>query len=698
MDLLQVINLLSGFVLLVTAFFVIRKRKADRYVRPFLFFIFVNLLGILAAGIETGQNPSLWSFGYILLFFYISFLPSAWYWLGSRWGLDDSEQRPAGKIILRGTFLVSAVFFISLSMTRGIDLTLLEKRWYLDLGGWYFWLGAFLIVCVTAGMYAIETCYRSSLGLTREKIKKSFSPLLAYGVGLLAAATVAVLYHQVSDLMLVITYLLAALVALIVMRHYMIFNPADDGVILTRKGIYSSIVIVIVGIYFLVIGLVGELLVKYNLNEGLFFSVAVLILLVVTFMLLVVSQAIRSRLKAVSSPPAPVSGKGVYAEEWKEFTEEVSVILNLDAIYDCTSRLLHRLMKIDRIVFVVRETAPSENFALYSGDGIDRGIPGDRLQLLSDWLYRFAHPVEVVTLREKASREAEELTALEKSIPFELFLLVPFVARQQFLGFWGIGRHSSGRDLTSHEIGFIEAAANPVALTILSARMTDELVVSREIESFHRISSFVLHDLKNSVGMLSMLLQNAERNIDNPEFQKEAMVTITRAVDRQKKIISRLTGQKIDDKLSFEKVDLAGLIRKTLNRIKFDTLKSIELRFDIDEGTFVIVDPEKIESVFDNLVMNAVEAMPEGGRLEIKLSQNQPPGMVAVSFRDTGPGMEPEFISTRLFKPFRSTKPHGLGIGMYQSREIIKAHRGKIEVTSKPGAGAEFVIYLPGEE
>ncbi len=697
MDILQAVNLVSGLVFLIAAVIVIRRRGWQDYVIPFLWFSVINILGIIAVAMETGQKPGLWWFGYILLFAYLAFMPSAFFWLGNRWGLHRGERQTRHRILLRTTFLISLVLFIILLFGRIVDLNLVEPRWYIDLAELHFWISAFMVLAITGGMYSLEGCYRSSLGLTRIKLRKSFFPLLAGGIGLLAVATLAMLYHQISDLMLSLTFVLMALVTATAARHYLTFNPEEHGVILTRKGIYSSIVVVLVGIYFITIGLVGNILVRYNLDDGLFYSVAFLILLVLTFILLIGSQAIRSRLREVSRSAAQPPGKGAFAEEWKEFTEEVSVLLDIDMIYERTSRLLLRLLKIEHSLFMIRESAPSPNYTLYTGDGVDRGIPGEKLNQLAQWLHRYAHPVETATVKEKAPSEANELAFLENSFPFQVFLLVPLVARQKFLGFWGIGRHQSGRELTSEEIGFIEAASNPVALTILSARITDELVISREMESFHRISSFVMHDLKNSVAMLSMLLQNAEKNIDNPEFQKEALITIAKAADRQKRIISRLTGPAAGDKLTFEKVDLADLVDRTLKRVKFETLKSIELRFQIEPGIKVIVDVEKIGSVFDNLIMNAIESMPEGGRLEIRLGKEQPPGQVVVLFADTGRGMDDEFISTRLFKPFSSTKPHGLGVGMYQSQEIIKAHRGRIEVSSKPGEGSRFWVYLPGE-
>lgn len=694
----QVILAFSGVIFLLAGTIAFSGKKRIGYSVPFYLFLLVHLAGIAGIMALTGENTFWWSGGYFLLYLYFSFLPSTWYLLGSRWGRDVRDLSRIRVVSTPIALALSTILLAYLWIGRPIDVPQHDGQWSLDLAGDHRWLLGFLVICLTAGLYSVENCYRSSLGLAREKIKKSFFPLLAYAIGLLALATEGMMYGRISGVMLTLSFLLAAIVSLPLARHCRFFSPEYDGIILTKKGIYSSLVVVIIGVYFLIIGTVGELLIKYNLDEGLFISVVVLILVVGTFVLLLVSQTIRSRYKIAPSGAPAIQGKDPYAAEWKEFVEEVSVTLGVDAIYDRTARLLHRLLKIDRSLFVIKEPAPSGNYTLYVGEGIDRGIPGEQLAGLCDWLYRFGRPVEIATLRDKSPREAAELDRLETGLPFRVFLLVPFIARQQFLGFWGVGKHEGNGDLTSGEISFVEAAASPVALTILGARMTDELLISREIDSYHKFSSFVLHDLKNSVAMLSMLMQNAEKNINNPEFQKAALITIGKAVDRQKKIISRLTEEKTPDKLSLHNVDLGQMIRAALERVRVDTIPTIEVKTEMPAETMVIVDPEKVGSVFDNLVMNAVEAMPGGGVLKIALISSPLPGFVAVSFMDSGMGMEPEFISTRLFKPFSSTKRHGLGIGMYQSREIIQAHQGKIEVKSKPGQGSEFVIYLPGEK
>ena len=688
--------ILTALALLGIGVYILISRQFHHYSRPFLFFVATVFIGILAIYAETMQSSVMWSIGYVLLFFFLSFMPYAWYSLCGTWVLDQRDCPRQRKLFGRILLALSILFFILQLILRGIDVSLINNRWFITLNGWRLWYGGYFIISLAAGIYAVETTFRSALGLSREKITKSFFLLLACAICFLTLATIGFIYGQISDWILTFTFILITLICLLLARHYRNFMAENDGIVLTRKGVYSSVAIVLLGIYFLAVGTAGEFLVRFDLNDGLFFTIVAVILSIVTFLIMLFSQVYKSKAGDIAAKSTPYREDSVYGAEWKEFAEEVSVSMNIDSIVERTRRLLHRLLKVEDCFFVIQDPAPSDNFSLYSGAGPNRGIAGNHVQLLNEWLYRFGHPLEVATLREKTEKEYLQLAHLSESVPFPIFLLVPLTARQQFLGFWGIGSHGSGRDLNSEEIAFIEAAASPLALTILGARMTDELLVTRELESYHRFSSFVLHDLKNSVGMLSMLLQNAEKNMDDPEFQKEAMLTIGKAVERQKKIISRLTEDKPGDKLNLQPNDLRRLIALTLTRVRIDSIKSIDLIFDIPDGIAIVVDEEKIGSVFDNLIMNAVEAMPEGGKLRIELApESQSASLVGVAFKDTGCGMDEEFIATRLFKPFISTKKHGLGIGMYQSREIIRQHQGRFDIVSKPGDGTTFIVFIP---
>ncbi|MCK5127767.1 MAG: GAF domain-containing protein [candidate division Zixibacteria bacterium] len=691
--------LLSGILLLAIALITLFKRRRQSYASPLILFSLVNLMGIGAIFIEISSYEKLWAIGYVLLFAFLSFLPFSWYHLCSRWSLDSGEYPHKRRIVSYLFLAVSGLFFCVMILLKGVDISLINNRWFISLDGWRFYYGVYFIIALSAGVYSIENSFRSALGLARERIKKSFMMIVAAAVCYLSLTTVGFLYGQFSDWVLTVSFVCITLVCLLLIRHYISFDPEAHGIIITRKGVYSSIAIVLIGVYFLIIGAIGEFLVSFELDEGLFFSIVVFSLIIITIVILLISQIHRSRTQKITENQTPYKEDAVYGIEWREFAEEITVLLDIEKIYSRTARLLHRLLKIEDCFFLIKEPEPSTNNALYCAGKINRGIPGAKLNYLNEWLHRFGRPVETASLTDNGEELANQYLSLADKIPFDAFLLVPIIARQEFLGFLGVGTHSSGRELESEEVAFIEAAARPLALTILSARMTGELLISREIESYHRFSSFVLHDLKNSVGMLSMLLQNAERNMEDPEFQKEALLTISKAVDRQKKIIYRLTEERSSDILDKQQVDIGKLIEDTLKRIRLDTIPSVAVSLNLIEGIKAIVDEEKIGSVFDNLIMNAIEAMPGGGEISISTSFSGDHGeFIEVRIKDSGSGMDEEYIATRLFKPFSSTKKHGLGIGMYQSREIILLHNGRIEVTSILGQGTEFTIILPGEK
>lgn len=696
---LQSVLSVSGVIQFIFILYLSIRSRVRTYIIPLIFFALINGIGIVAMYFEISEVVALWTPGYYLLFVYLAFMPCAWLWLCARWAIDIKSYPGHRKLAVGAGFLASLLFFVGFVFVREIDVAMMNNRWFITLGGWRYWYGAFFILALTGGIYFIETCYRSALGLSREKLKKSFFLLMSAGICYLAVITVGFLYGQINDWIFVFVLILILIDSALLIRHFLKFNSDSDSVILTKKGIYSSLTIVLLGIYFLVIGSVGEFLVSFDLDEGLFFTLVVLSLIAVTLAILLFSQVYRARTHSIAEDASPYRAESVYGVEWKEFAEEISVLLSIDKIYNRTGQLLYRLLKIEDCFFVIKDPLPSPNYTLYFKENLNRGVSGKHIDALSQWLYRYARPIELSTLREQAPGEYNQVERVTGYLDFEPFILVPLAARQQLLGFWGVGSHVSGRELISEEIAFIEAAASPLALTILTARITDELIVSQEIESYHRFSSFVLHDLKNSVGMLSMLLENAEHNMDDPDFQREALITISKAVERQKKIISRLTEKKAVEKLSYAPIEIKTLIDDALARIRFDTISKIQLTRDIPDGHRVNVDREKIGSVFDNLLMNAVEAMPDGGTLDIRLCDESSEGRLrGVAFTDSGTGMDEEFIATRLFKPFSSTKKHGLGIGMYQSREIVKQHGGRLSVNSRAGRGTTFTVLLPAVE
>lgn len=221
---------------------------------------------------------------------------------------------------------------------------------------------------------------------------------------------------------------------------------------------------------------------------------------------------------------------------------------------------------------------------------------------------------------------------------------------------------------------------------------------SRQFESFMRISAMLTHDLKNAITSLSMLVNNMERLFDREEFRKDAVASVRDATEKLKRVVARLNEPAISLSGEYRRharqTDLVPIIKRALAMNAFPT-QSLEIETQLPDALMATVEAERIENVIENLVINAVEAMGEkGGRLTVEAGTLKD-GLIFFSVADTGPGMNEEFIRTRLFRPFMTTKDKGIGLGLFTCRAIVEAHGGRLDFESHPGVGTRFRVVLP---
>jgi signal transduction histidine kinase len=186
-------------------------------------------------------------------------------------------------------------------------------------------------------------------------------------------------------------------------------------------------------------------------------------------------------------------------------------------------------------------------------------------------------------------------------------------------------------------------------------------------------------------------LENAETHIEDSSFQLDMIDTVRNTVASMKDIIERLKGIPEKDKLDTAVTDIGGLARETASAMKKyhgDAVMIID-----GPPVYAMVDAEEIRKVILNMILNAADATSGKGLITVSSGMNGYHGYVRVE--DDGCGMTDEFVALSLFKPFRSTKKKGLGIGLYQCKQIIEAHSGRIEVQSTPGKGSVFTVHLP---
>ena len=251
----------------------------------------------------------------------------------------------------------------------------------------------------------------------------------------------------------------------------------------------------------------------------------------------------------------------------------------------------------------------------------------------------------------------------------------------------------------SHSGETRELAENFNAMTERLRDLIAREAESRQFQSFMRISAMVSHDLKNAIAGLSMLVSNMEKQFHREEFRADAIESLREATEKLKRTVARLSepakSLSGEYRIASRPVDLVPVIRRVLatNAEPTRPLNDIEAR--LPDNLVATVEPERVENVVENLVINALEAMgAKGGRLTVEAGKLDGE-YVFLSVSDTGVGMTEQFIKTRLYRPFSTTKNKGIGLGLFTCREVVEAHGGRLEVESSPGAGTRFRVVLP---
>lgn len=269
------------------------------------------------------------------------------------------------------------------------------------------------------------------------------------------------------------------------------------------------------------------------------------------------------------------------------------------------------------------------------------------------------------------------------------WLVIPLLWHDNLSGFVVLAKSMSPPGMDWEINDLLKTAARQAAAHLAQAQAAEALTVARQFESFNRAAAFVVHDIKNLIAQLSLLLANAEKHKHKPEFQEDMLATIESSVVRMNRMLLKLS----DEAASSDKssVDLGDIMTEVMRSKSAYSLKP-ELHIEA-KGLRVKAEREKLIRILGHLVQNAIEATPYTGKVSVTLARAADWALLTVE--DTGSGMDAAFIRERLFRPFTSTKGTGMGIGAYECKEYVQALNGNIQVSSHPGRGTLFSIRLP---
>lgn len=465
-------------------------------------------------------------------------------------------------------------------------------------------------------------------------------------------------------------------------------------IFISRKVVFHTSTLLASAIYLLLMGAGGYYVRDYGGSWGLVAQAFFLFFTIITLSLLVLSKRIRARWKVLLNKHL-YPYKYDYREEWLRFIQTISSVDELSDLYTKS------IQSITQII-----DSPGGMLWLRQDDGFYECVktlemPAIKTREPSESsLPKFIESNEFVISIDEFREQPEVYNRLGfLEVPawvneINPWLIVPLLHIDKLIGFIVLD-HSTAqkKHFNWEDSDLLKTAARQAASFLAQRGVSDKLAEAKQFESFNKLSTYVIHDIKNLVTQLSLITSNAEKHKDNPLFMQDVINTIANSVDKMNKMMGVLQG-KSNEQIS-DSVNIIELLKDLVeSRQKSGGKPLPELGIESSEY-LVKADRDQLLSIFGHLVQNAQDATPDEGKVEIL--QSTKGNYVVVEIRDNGCGMDESFMENELFKPFKTTKgDKGMGIGVYETREIVAALGGQIEVSSAPGEGTNFKVLLPG--
>ena len=273
-----------------------------------------------------------------------------------------------------------------------------------------------------------------------------------------------------------------------------------------------------------------------------------------------------------------------------------------------------------------------------------------------------------------------------------IWVLVPLLHFERLVGLVVLGRPALVRELDWEDFDLLRVVGQQLASFLAEQTSHAALLEASRFDEFNRRIAFVMHDIKNLASQLALLARNAERHADNPAFRRDMLVTLRNAADKLNALIARLSRYGAGAVPASEPLDLDDVVRAIAARCNAAIGRDQVFAADL-QPCRVLAAREPLDQVLSHLVQNALDATE--GELGVVLNCRSDGAEGVIEVVDSGCGMSADFVRSRLFKPFVSTKPGGFGIGAFEARELVHAMRGRLEVESREALGSRFTIRLP---
>ena len=464
-------------------------------------------------------------------------------------------------------------------------------------------------------------------------------------------------------------------------------------IFISRRVVFHTTTLLASGIYLVVMGIAGYYVRDFGGNWG---SVAQAIFLFITILILVLfisSRRIRARLYVlVNKHFFPY--KYDYRDEWLRFIRTLSTSSEDSKLYRNTIKSIAQIiespggmlwLREDNGFFVCVDTWQMEH--VNEREPTETSLP----KFMEE--HEFVISVDEFLEQPEVYNRLGYLELPEWVKKLQPWLIVPLIYDDLLIGFVVLD-HAPARKKSFNweDSDLLKTAARQVAAFLEQMNASKALAEAKQFEDFNKVSTYVVHDIKNLIAQLSLISSNAEKHKDNPLFMDDVFKTINNSVLKMNKMMDVLSGKSTSSKSS--RVNIISVLEELVHHRQIAGGKPVPILGCESSTFFVKADKNQLLAILGHLVQNAQDATDDNGKITI--SQQRSTDGVVIEIEDTGSGMSEDFIKNNLFKPFKTTKgTKGMGIGVYEAREIILAIGGRIEVRSEVNKGTCFKLTIP---
>jgi len=605
------------------------------------------------------------------------------------------KNEPVSMLIVSLIYFPALLFSISVGkvISSSIVLPIGFKNEY---GALYPFYAIYIPALFCSGLGVLVKKYKNSTGIFRTQLKYIFfGVLLTFGVIFVTNLILPILgsskYSGIGPLASII---FVSAVSYAIVKHRLM----DIEVIIRKSVIYSALVAAITGTYVLLTLSIGE--VMHNITGQ-----GSLMVTLLTALIIVVGYRPLEDFIEKTTEKIFFRGKYDYQVTLNKLIRDISMVMNIDLLMSLIIKTISEAMRVDKISVNIKDEGHKWK-QMELSDDVENGKIISKLrkmdEVLAEHLARKNAIISIDDIEEEINsgkltdHKRNDLSHIKKLfMQKRISICAPFISKNDLMGALNLGGKLSGDIYSRQDLELLSIMCNQASVAMENARLYHQLERAERLAVLGKFAGSLAHEIRNPLVSIKTFFQILNSDED-PEDKQEISDLASQEIERMEELLDNLLG--------FAKPSAERFVMEEVNKVLHDSVmlikheasaKGIEIKTQLEAGPCKLsMDPNQIQQVFMNVMMNAIQAMDEGGELRIKTSHHKGENQVDIVIEDTGHGISDDDLP-KLFEPFYTTKEKGVGLGLSISQRIIVSHNGDINIESEKGKGTSVHIMLP---